>query len=292
MDNDGERGRGPGGTPRKRRRSSGASGGGGEILSLDSVREVHIQADRREVSLKGFVLSTDGELEVRGRGGKSGAGKEVGGFVLADQSCLVQVTLWGEVAKKFFPKIQEWLDAAPEPKFPYVEVAVAQVSRFRGPCSKELRRLQSTARTELKLLGSETVEVTPATSVLTENAAELMQAPLVSCFQGTVTRVESLSHTLEDIPMKEIGITMKNGFEVPVMLYGVQTEEEVKQHDVVAVWFGEHRAALPGREGSKGMVWLYASGYLLHLGPGEVVAKGRPLNIAGALMEAEEEENM
>ena len=46
---------------------------------------------------------------------------------------------------------------------------------------------------------------------------------------------ESIGHTLEDVLLKEIGVTMKNGFEVPVMLYDIQAEEEVKTADEVVL---------------------------------------------------------
>ena len=124
-------------------------------------------------------------------------------------------------------------------------------------------------------------------------ASALTAAPLVSCFQGIVSRVEGLIHTHEDVPMKEIGVTMANGYEVPVMLYDAQTEEEVETKDAVTVWFGEHRAGLRDRAGSKGMVWVFNSSYLLNLGGTEKAPKGKPLNIGGSgveeYAEAEEE---
>eukprot|EP00435_Cladocopium_sp_Y103_P075109 s63_g54.t1 len=280
-----------GGTPKRRRRSGASTANAAEVLTCDSVQQIHLLPERREINVRGFVLATDGELQSRGRGGKGKASKEVGGFVVGDQQCIIQVTLWSESARKFFPKIIEWLDAAEEGKFPEVELTACQVAGFKHPCSKELRRLQSTPRTQVKLLGAAPVVISPCAAILTENAGALMAAPLVSCFQGIISRVESLIHTLEDVPMKEIGVTMKNGFEVPVMLYDIQTEEEVQKKDAVTVWFGEHRAPLPGREGSKGMVWLYSSGYLLNLGMTEGVPRGRPLDIAGNMTEDDLEQD-
>lgn len=278
------------GTPKKRRRST--TGALGEVVVLDAIQQVHLQAERLEVTLKGFVLAVDGDVQTRRGGGKGG--KEVGGFILGDQTCLVQVTLWGDAAKKHHPKLGEWLDQAEENKVPYIELSVCQVARFKSPSAKELRRLQSTVRTDIKLLGAHSIVVTPTASILTENAVDLMTAPLVSCFQGAITRVENVTHTLEDVALREVGITMKNGFEVPVMLYAIQAEEPVEQGDAVVVWFGEHRPPLANREGSKGMVWLYASGYLLNIGRVEGTARGRPLNIDAVVTdipEEEEEEN-
>ena len=40
---------------------------------------------------------------------------------------------------------------------------------------------------------------------------------------------------MEDVLLKEIGVTMKNGFEVPVRLYDIQAEEEVKTADEVVL---------------------------------------------------------
>ena len=136
--------------------------------------------------------------------------------------------------------------------FPEVEITACQVAAFKHPCSKELRRLQSTPRTQVKRMGAAALVVAPCAAVLTEDSEALMAAPLVSCFQGIVSRVESLIRTHEDVPMQEIGVTMANGYEVPVMLYDAQTEEEVQTKDAVAVWFGEHRAGLRDRADSKG----------------------------------------
>ena len=102
MANDGGMGPVGGETPRKRRRSGGTSAPAGEVL-----RQVHMLFERREVSIKGFVLATDDELRTRGRASKSGGRKEVGGFILVDDSCLV-------------------------------ELSVCQVSRFKSPCAKKL----------------------------------------------------------------------------------------------------------------------------------------------------------
>lgn len=267
-----------GASPKKRRRSVGAAGSVSEVVTAENIRQIHLLQERKEVSVQGYILAVDGELQAR---------REVGSFILADTECLVQVSLWADVAKKMFPKVLEWLDMCEDGKFPQVEVTSCQVCRFRSPCGKELRRLQSTARTTLKLLASGPLLIQPTAAVLTENAADLMTAPFVSCFRGTVSRVEAVTHTREDVPMKEIGVTIASGWEVPVMLFDIQTEEEVKVRDGVVIWFGEHRPGLPGREDSKGYVWLYSSGYLLNLGEKESPVHGRKLNIAGPLTELE-----
>ena len=87
-----------------------------------------------------------------------------------------------------------------------------------------------------------------APELLVESAPNMMQANQVVCFKGTVTRVEAEIYSQEDIGMVEVGVTMKNGFEVPIMLHGVQSEEPPVKHE---------RICLPERQGSKGLVWLY-----------------------------------
>ena len=273
------------GTPKSRRRSGSSTGHAAEVHTCDSVQQVHTLPPRKEVNIRAFVLATDGELQNRGRGGKGKPGREVGSFVAGDDECLVQITFWSESAKRWYPKIIEWLDATEDGQFPEVEITACQVAAFRHPCSKELRRLQSTPRTQVRKLGASSLVVTPCAAVLTEDADALTVAPLVSCFQGIVSRVESLIHTHEDVPMKEIGVTMANGYEVPVMLYDAQTEEEVATKDAVAVWFGEHRAGLRDRAESKGMVWMFNSSYLLNLGATEKAPKGKPLSIGGSGVE-------
>ena len=278
------------GTPKRRRRSGAASHSAVEVLALERVQQVHMLPEKKEVTLQAYILATDGEVQVRGRGGKGGSGREVAGFVAADESSVVQVSLWAEVAKKWGPKVAEWLEMVEDEQFPRIELTACQVVHFRIPCVKELRRLQSTPRTTLKLLGAGPLVIQPSRAVLADNAADLMTAPLISCFQGVVTRVEGLIHSRDDVPMKEIGVTMANGFEVPVMLYGIQTEEEVRTYDGVIVWFGEHRAGLPRQEHSKGMVWLFSSSYLLNLGRAEPPPRGRQLNIGGRMTDYSEEE--
>jgi hypothetical protein len=277
------------GTPKRRRRSGGASHNVTEVLTLERVQQLHVLPEKKEVTFQAYILASDGEVQTRGQGGKGGSGREVAGFVAADETSVVQVSLWAEVAKKWGPKVNEWLDAVEDEQFPHVEVTACQVVHFRVPCAKELRRLQSTPRTTLKLLGAGPLVISPSKGMLADSAAELMAAPLVSCFQGVVTRGESLIHSRDDVPMKEIGVTMANGFEVPVMLYGIQTEEEVRTYDGVTVWFGEHRAGLARQEHSKGMVWLFSSGYLLNLGRAEPPPRGRQLNIGGCMTELAEE---
>ena len=281
------------GAPKRRRRSGSSTGHAAEVQNCDSLQQIHALPPRKEVNIRAFVLATDGELQNRGRGGKGKPGREVGTFVVGDDECLVQITFWSESAKRWYPKIIEWLDATEDGQFPEVEITACQVAAFKHPCSKELRRLQSTPRTQVKRMGAAALVVTPCAAVLTEDSEALMAAPLVSCFQGIVSRVESLIRTHEDVPMQEIGVTMANGYEVPVMLYDAQTEEEVQTKDAVAVWFGEHRAGLRDRADSKGMVWVFNSSYLLNLGATEKMPRGRPLNIGDngveAYVEADEE---
>lgn len=69
------------------------------------------------------------------------------------------------------------------------------------------------------------------------------------------------------------------------MLYGVQSEEEVELKDRVAVWFGEGKPPLANRDDSKGMIWLYGSGYLLAMGKTEESYHGKPLDIGRASRE-------
>eukprot|EP00435_Cladocopium_sp_Y103_P049114 s3057_g14.t1 len=241
---------------------------------------------RQEVTLTGFVLATDEALHNSGTKRKGSTAREVGGFLLADGESLIQIALWGEVAKRWFPRLQQWLDQTEEGQFPQVEITACQVSAYRGPTAPQLRRLQSTARTTLRHVDSGPLVIAPSAAMLATSATQLMTSPLVSCFQGVVTRVESLGHTRDDTCLKEIGVTMANGFEVPVMLYGIQAEEDVAVADAVTVWFGESRRALADREGSEGMVWLFSSGYLLNLGQVPPSAPGRPLNIGGAAQQS------
>ena len=280
------------GTPKKRRRSSGSHTPVAEVVTLDNVTQVHTQPIRKEVTLKGWVLATDNEVK-KGQPGKAGVRRDVGGFILADGQALVQISLWGDIASKTFPQLISWLDEAEEATFPEVEVSAVQVGGHKVPCATELRRLMSTARTVVKRIGSGTPSITPAKQLLTETAAKMMQAPQTVCFQGVVTRVESVAHTQDDIALKEIGVTMKNGFEVPVMLYALQAEEEVNKDEGVVIWFGEAKAALRHREDSKGLVWVYNSGYVLNLGAMEPVGRGRPMLIGtspGAVAPTPEDE--
>eukprot|EP00435_Cladocopium_sp_Y103_P065669 s556_g27.t1 len=207
------------------RRSSGAAGGTTDVVTVETVTAAHALAVRQEVTLTGFVLATDEALHHSGTKGKGSTAREVGGFLLADGESLIQIALWGDVAKRWFPRLQQWLDQAEDAQFPQVEITACQVSAYRGPTAPQLRRLQSTARTTLRHLDTAPLVIAPSAAMMVTSATQLMTAPLVSCFQGVVTRVESLGHTRDDMCLKEIGITMGNGFEVPVMLYGIQAEE-------------------------------------------------------------------
>lgn len=268
------------GTPTKRRRSGGVVSA---PTTVDDLKLLHQMATRQEVTVEGFNLAMDEKLHRGNTTGKEKKGRDVAGLMLADTGALMQLTLWGDVASKNFPHLTDLLAATDDGAFPKVRVAGAQIIGFKGPTAPSLRRLQSTPRTSITHLDTQKVTVSPALQLLTESATVLMAVPLVSCFKGVVTRLSNVIHTRDDVAMKEIGVTMVNGFEVPVMLYGAQAEEDVEHLDMVSIWFGESRRALPDHEESKGMIWLFESGYLLKLGRAGPIAAGRPMVIGGDL---------
>lgn len=276
------------GSPKKRRRS-GSDGPGGssrEQVTVDKLEEIHRLRARTEVNFSGHVLAADETVHKRDtyvRG--TCTQREVAGFIAADASCLVQVALWGEVAQKYFESLTKALNEAEDGVFPRIEVTACQVTTVKHPEGTSLRRLASTARTTVKLLGPTPLTISPSPRVLTTSAADLMHVPQVSCFMGVVSRLEARIFSQEDVGMREIGISMQNGYEVPVMLYGVQSEEEVELKDRVAVWFGEGKPPLANRDDSKGMIWLYGSGYLLAMGKTEESYHGKPLDIGRASRE-------
>ena len=67
--------------------------------------------------------------------------------LLCDAKCMVQIALQGDVAKKYFDKILQWLAEAPDGKFPKVKIEHLQVSMVKAAKGMSLRRLQSTGRT-------------------------------------------------------------------------------------------------------------------------------------------------
>lgn len=99
------------GAAKKRRRSSGeGSGGGGhELREVESILAVHTCPPKKEVAVEGYVLAADQQVESRSGLGRKGGSRDVAGFLLADDSALIQVALWGEQAQKWFQKIVEWL---------------------------------------------------------------------------------------------------------------------------------------------------------------------------------------
>ena len=280
------------GAVKKRRRSTGESSGAGQqdVRELQSILAVHTCPVKKHVVLEGCVVAADQEVETRAGLGRKGGGREVAGFLLADENAIVQVALWGEQAKTLFPKLVAWLEGGEDGEFPRVRLAHVQVSHVKAGGGVSLRRLQSTPRTTLEKLGDATITIQPAPELLVENAATMMQPKQVVCFRGTVTRVESKIYSQDDIGMVEIGVTMRNGFEVPVMLYGVQSEEPPVKHEKICLWFGEAKEALPDREGSKGFVWLYGSGFILSCGGGEPLVSGRPMDISTPSRSKDEEE--
>ena len=282
-----------GGSPKKRRRSGsdGPAGSSREQVTVSKLEEIHRLRARTEVNFSGHVLAADETVQKRDtfvRGACTQ--REVAGFIAADASCLVQVALWGDVAKKYFESLTKALDEAADGVFPRIEVTACQVTTVKHPEGTSLRRLASTARTTVKLLESTPLTISPSPRVLTTSAADLMHVPQVSCFMGVVSRLEARVFSQEDVGMREIGISTQNGYEVPVMLYGVQSEEEVELRDRVAVWFGEGKPPLANRDDSKGMIWLYGSGYLLALGKTEESDQGRPLDIGRASLEEDARE--
>ena len=119
-------------TPKRRRRSGGASHNVTEVLTLERVQQLHVLPEKKEVTFQAYILASDGEVQTRGQGGKGGSGREVAGFVAADETSVVQVSLWAEVAKKWGPKVNEWLDAVEDEQFPHVEVTACQVVHFKS----------------------------------------------------------------------------------------------------------------------------------------------------------------
>ena len=248
------------GSPKKRRRSGsdGPAGSSREQVTARKLEEIHRLRARTEVNFSGHVLAADETVQKRDtfvRGACTQ--REVAGFIAADASCLVQVALWGEVAQKYFESLTKALNEAEDGVFPRIEVTACQVATLKHPEGTSLRRLASTARTTVKLLEPTPLTISPSPRVLTTSAADLMHVPQVSCFMGVVSRLEARVFSQEDVGMREIGISMQNGYEVPVMLYGVQSEEEVELKDRVAVWFGEGKPPLANRDDSKGMIWLW-----------------------------------
>ena len=51
-----------------------------------------------------------------------GGAREVAGFLLCNAQCVVQIALWGDVAKTYFDKILQWLAETPDGKFPKVKI--------------------------------------------------------------------------------------------------------------------------------------------------------------------------
>ncbi|CAK9103484.1 unnamed protein product [Durusdinium trenchii] len=231
---------------------------GEQRVTARKLEEIHRLRARTEVNFSGHVLAADETVQKRDtfvRGACTQ--REVAGFIAADASCLVQVALWGEVAQKYFESLTKALNEAEDGVFPRIEVTACQVATLKHPEGTSLRRLASTARTTVKLLEPTPLTISPSPRVLTTSAADLMHVPQVSCFMGVVSRLEARVFSQEDVGMREIGISMQNGYEVPVMLYGVQSEEEVELKDRVAVWFGEGKPPLANRDDSKGMIWLW-----------------------------------
>ena len=84
---------GTAGTPKRRRRSAGASNNATEVLTLERVQQLHVLPEKKEVTLQAYILASDGEVQTRRQGGKGGGGREVVGFVAADETSVVQVSL-------------------------------------------------------------------------------------------------------------------------------------------------------------------------------------------------------
>ena len=112
--------------------------------------------------VEGYVVAADQQVETRAGFGRKGGGREVAGFLLADENAIVQVALWGEVAKTSFPKLVAWLESGEDGEFPRVRLEHVQVSHVKAGGGVSLRRLQSTARTSLHKIRDETITIQPA----------------------------------------------------------------------------------------------------------------------------------
>ena len=110
--------------------------------------------------VEGYVVAADQQVEMRAGLGRKGGGREVAGFLLADENAIVQVALWGEVAKTSFPKLVAWLEVS-HVQVQVVRLEHVQVSHVKAGGGVSLRRLQSTARTSLHKIRDETITIQP-----------------------------------------------------------------------------------------------------------------------------------
>ncbi|CAK9102122.1 unnamed protein product, partial [Durusdinium trenchii] len=206
------------GTPKRRRRSEAARPAAEEVETL------------AEVCVDCLLLVADEsthEAEVRGRGSRGAAKKAVCNLLVADATGMAQVTLWAEVAKRVLPLAQQWLEQAPDGRFPEIRLTGMQVSAYRSKTVPPLMRLQSTARSKVEAQGAPaTVIVRPPPAMLLQNTRVLREPNVMTCVRGVVQNLTAMSFSQEDVPMRGFDLVTDDQWKVPTKLHGPVAEEE------------------------------------------------------------------
>ena len=251
----------PSGTPKRRRKSQAT---GSRNSSVGDVLSLHMTPYNTEVSFVAYLLASDDEVKEREMKGGNKGTKYVLSLILGDKTAVIQTTLWGEVAQKACVKLQQYLEEAPENKFPVLQCDHLLVSKFRAETVEELRRLQSTARTSFQFLEYSALQIEPPQELMAKTIKSIEVAPLILCVQGIIMEVQDVTYTQNDICMKELTMGTMFGATIPIMMYGAQAEETYEVGEELALFFAETRP--PRTNDGKAFLWVYDSSYVLSLG--------------------------
>ena len=221
------------------------------------------------VHVNGYLMGAEeGVRSVDVSNGTTGetSSSNVINIVLADEGGAIQLTLWREQARNFFPVLDKAMDTVREnfcAKAKFTNLMLRDV-RYPGP---KIRMLHSTENTELVLAGEQKLQISPAPHLFpTKDFRDLnkLSLPVMLHLKGIVTGdiverttskgAEQICFSLMDGNKRTVSCI---GHEIPFPSESFQPGMEI------ALFCATVQEGI--RKGT-GNVWVYAISYIVFLG--------------------------